>query len=93
MDRGDYPEPGEGDTAIPAELAALVTALRAVETFGLAPEGSLHSYRAEPILRRDAITRRSMEASAGLIDGRGRLADRHSTMSHCRVPCGSIYRG
>lgn len=67
---GCNPEPGDADVALAGELADFVRTLHAIDTFGLHSEGPLHSYRADSIRLRDAITRQSIEECEGLLDRR-----------------------
>jgi len=65
---GRNPDPGEAGAELAGDLADFVHALRGVDTFGMAAEGPLHSYRADSIQLRDAATQQCIEECAGLID-------------------------
>lgn len=65
---GRNPEPGEADITLARDLADFVRSLHRAGTFGLKSEGLLHSYRADSIQLRDAITRRSIDKCDGLLD-------------------------
>lgn len=65
---GRNPDPGEAGSELARDLADFVQALRGADTFGLAAEGPLHSYRADSIQLRDATTRRCIDECEGLID-------------------------
>jgi len=65
---GRNPAPGEADIALAGDLADFVRTLHEIDTFGLRSEGPLHSYRADSIHLRDAITRQSIDACDELLD-------------------------
>jgi len=60
--------PGVADGRLAVQLAEFVSALRTIDTFGLAAEGSLHSYRADPLARRDEDTRDCIQQCRDLLD-------------------------
>lgn len=65
---GRPPSPGSGGVHLAAQLADVVVALRGIGTAGLAPEGSLHSYRGDPLALRDADTRACIGQCHDLLD-------------------------
>lgn len=66
---GRNPVPGMVDDHLAIQLADFVNSLRRIDTLGLRPQGSLHSYRADPIERRDSATRASIAACGDLLNG------------------------
>ncbi|WP_372588541.1 phosphotransferase [Rhodococcus erythropolis] len=65
---GRNPVPGMVDDHLAIQLADFVNSLRRIDTLGLRPQGSLHSYRADPIERRDSATRASIAACGDLLN-------------------------
>lgn len=65
---GRSASPGSGDVRLAAQLADFVVALRAADTFGMTPEGSLRCYRGDPLVLRDADTRECIEQCHDLLD-------------------------
>ncbi len=80
--QGDYPwawsishwlpgrpaRPGVGDVGLARQFAEFVVTLRALDTFGLAAEGALHSYRGDPLADRDDDTRECIAQCHDLLD-------------------------
>lgn len=60
--------PRSADARVAVQIAEVVVALRAVDTFGLTVDGSLHSYRGDPLALRDEDTREAIEQCRGLLD-------------------------
>ena len=65
---GRTPVPGSADLRLAGQLAEFVAALRAVDTTGYAAEGSLHSYRGDPLAERDDDTRECIGQCRDLLD-------------------------